>query len=52
MKYYGLYTFDFYVNNKKVQSITYFNEMPPRILKTIKTSSGEKYIYEKVLIKL
>lgn len=52
MKYYGLYTFDFYINGQKVQSIQYFNSMPPKIIKTIKTSNGEKYIYEKVKVKL
>lgn len=52
MKYHGLYTFDFYINGQKVQSIQYFNSMPPKIIKTIKTSNGEKYIYEKIKVKL
>ena len=48
MKYDGLYTFDFYVNNHKIISTQYYMTNPPKVMKTI----GTKNIYEKVDVKL
>ncbi|WP_430510725.1 hypothetical protein [Gottfriedia solisilvae] len=52
MKYYGLYTFDFYIKNQKVQSISYFNQMPPKVMGVKKTKDGYINIYQKVAVKL
>ncbi|PET36003.1 hypothetical protein CN514_24915, partial [Bacillus sp. AFS001701] len=46
MKYDGLYTFEFYVKDKKVQSMSYYNTQPPKIIKVV----GKKIIYEKIKV--
>jgi len=48
MNYDGLYTFDFYVGNNKIQSVSYYMTNPPKIIKVI----GNKVIYQKIVVKL
>ncbi|MET3195276.1 hypothetical protein [Bacillus sp. OAE603] len=48
MNYDGLYTFEFYVNNQLVQSMSYYNTQPSKIIKVV----NGKPIYEKVKVKL